>query len=176
MTAGTEVQDTEAAAQQVREQLGAWVAQVIALRRQVTDAFPAAGSPPGMFYTALLATRAAMDQTEEILRSATSYSRASRRWAQDAEFAEADEFDRRSAQARRAGRGVGDYTTGRERQADVNLQMLPTTRENRAKQRIRDECDEFLETIRITYRGMDSTRQDIATALRYFQWESNLER
>lgn len=159
-----------------RAGLQQWAYQVIALRRQVADAFPPAGAPAGRVYEALVTTRAALDQTEEILRNAVGYRGGVRRWAQDAEFEEADEFDRRSAAQRRSGREAGNYTTGREREADIRLQMLPQVRENRARTRLRDECEELLEAIRIAHRGIDGARQDLVAVLRYLQFESHLER
>jgi hypothetical protein len=169
----TEQNDPAAA---VRQEMQGWLQEVAALRQEVAASLPVRGSSPERFSEALLVVRAHQDRVEEILGNAVSLHHMARRWAWDHEASAEDAFDARSAQQRRSGRGNGEWTTGRERQADINLQILPEIQRTRAARRFADEIDEVLERIKAAYRGLDATRQDLGTYLRYLQWESVHER
>jgi hypothetical protein len=153
-----------------------WLQEVTALRQQVAEIMPPAGSAPGDFAGVLMRARASQDRVEEILGMAVSLQHAARRWAWDHEAVAEDAFDQRSSQQRRTGRGNGEWTTGRERQADINLLILPELQCARAARRFSSEIDELMERIRVIYRGLDATRQDLGSYLRYLQWEVAHER
>jgi len=170
-----EPQDDPAAA--VRAQLAGWLDEVLGLRRQVRRACPARGSAPPLFHDAMLEARGCQDRVEEILGEAQALCGSARRAAEAAREQAEDSFDEASAALRRqAVRRDADYTTGREREADVNLQIRPQRARQRSLARIRDECDEAVTRIRDAYFGINGTRQDLGRSLGYFAWESTLDR
>jgi hypothetical protein len=157
------------------QQLRDWAFEAVELRREQAERFPPAHAQMRQLYDALHLLRAAMYRVEELLGSAVITRGQARRWQQSQAHKAEDAFDQKSAQLRRAGRR-DDYSTGRERQADISLQNLDIRRAERDAQRSRDEADDLLERIRVAYRGMDADRQMLNRMLGYLQWETNLER
>jgi hypothetical protein len=162
-----------APAEAVRAELEAWVTEALMLRRRSADRFPGAGATPPQVHEALLATRADLDRVEELLGAAMMLRGGARRWSVQEAAAESDAFDETSARLRRQGRR-DDWSTGRERQADVSLLILERRQAARGAQRFRDECEDMLERIRLAHDGLKGTCRDLAASLGYFRWESSL--
>lgn len=121
--------------------------------------------------------RGCQDRVEQILGEAESLRHMSRRWAWDLEATADDAYDAQVAANRQMGRGgEGDYRTGRERQAEINLSILTQLQAHRSARRFYDEVDELVERLRILHRGIDGTRQDLGNYLRHVQWEKSMER
>jgi hypothetical protein len=153
-----------------------WLAEAQQLRTMVSRALPQRDAHASRFYEALHYVRAAQDRMEELLGNAITMRGGARRWARSYTDAAEDAFDARSAALRSTGRGQGDYSTGRERQADVNLQILGSLQTARAAQRMFDEAEEILERLRLAHRGIDTVRQDLNAMLRYLNWDTHMER
>jgi hypothetical protein len=154
-----------------------WLQEAQQLRAQVAAAVPPLGSHSDRFAEALLVARGCQDRIEQLLSEAESLRHTSRRWAWDLEATADDAYDAQVAANRQMGRsGEGDYRTGRERQAEINLSILTQLQAHRAARRFYDEVDELVERLRILHRGIDGTRQDLGNYLRHVQWERNMER
>jgi hypothetical protein len=153
-----------------------WLAEAESLRKMAKATLPAEGSAPGEYAQALLRIRAWQDRVEELLGQAESLRHASRRWSWDQEAAADDSFDAQVGSMKQMGQLGGDFTTGRERQAQINLLILPQLTEARSARRFHDEVDELLDRMRIIHRGMDGARQDLSTFLRWLSWEKAMER
>jgi hypothetical protein len=100
---------------------------------------------------------------------------AARARAKDAAGERSDKWDERSAALRRT--AVGDqYQSGRQHEADVNLEILPQTAAARTAQRVADLADDTSRQVELLFKGLDGARYDLVARLRYLQWEDSISR
>lgn len=151
-------------------------AEAAALRAQVSAKFPAHGAPVPAYIEALHFTRAVQDRVEELLGLAGQVCAWARSWHVSAVNAETDAYDRAVAMLKRTGRHAGDYTSARERQADVGPRITTETQRTRAAKALLDDMEAARERIRTAHGGINGTRQDLGTLLRSVQWESSIDR
>jgi len=84
-----------------------------------------------------------------------------------------DELDARiNARAMRA----REFESARERFAAARLDVLGKLQEARSAQKLADMAASAEARIRLAYRGLESLRSDLQTALRHVSWESSLDR
>jgi hypothetical protein len=153
------------------------LADLLDLRREIGEAAPAADAAPPQIADALTVVRGLLDRMEEIYSRLTGMHGSARRSARQLSQALDDAADPVYCRLRdEAARRGGNYSTGRERAADVNLETLEQRRAHRQAEILEDVSGEILERARLAYRGADGARQDLNTRLRFLQWESNLER
>lgn len=151
------------------------LAEALDLHRLASDGMPSAEAPAQSIYETLIRVRGYIDRLSEVYGRAIAMEGSARRAARrDADVA-SDTFDESSVAQRRAGRRE-EWTTGRERQADISLTMLQQTRELRAAQRLADECKEARDRIKLIYDNMEGQRRDLHAGLGHHKWESHLDR
>jgi hypothetical protein len=150
--------------------------EAMELRQRAAAQLPPQHAAADRFAEALLTVRACQDRIESLLGEMESLRHQARRWAWDHEAAAEDAFDAQVQLQRRAGRQGDDFRTGRERQAEINLLILPQLQTARGARRFSDEVDEIMERMRLLHRGLDGTRQDLGAYLRWLQWEKAMER
>jgi hypothetical protein len=159
------------------QRMEALLTEMLVLRRQVSEAFPADGAQPPDVADALVTVRGWLDRMESIHGTCIGLHGAAKRHSRTAAQAADDSYDVVAVRLRDAARRRdSSYSTGRERQADVNLEILEQLRQQRHAQRVEDAMYEMLERVRLAYRGADAVRQDLNGRLRYLSWESHLER
>jgi hypothetical protein len=151
-------------------------AEAAALRSRVSAAFPAHGAPVPAYIEALHFTRAVQDRVEELLGLSGQVCSWARRWHVSAADAEADAYDQAVAALRRTGRHAGEYSSARERQADVGPRIATERQRTRAAKALLDDLEAARERIRTAHAGINGTRQDLGTLLRSVQWESSIDR
>ncbi len=147
-----------------------WLAEVAELRRvEVPDA---SAQPPAV-YKALLEVRGNLDRVEEILSQAMALRSGAEARARELTEMADDELDTRindrAARAR-------EFESARERFAAASLDVLGVRREARSAQKLADMAASAEARIRLAYRGLESLRSDLQTALRHVSWENSLDR
>lgn len=160
---------------QVRDRLTGMVAEALELRFSLK--YPEPGASPAQLSETLLDSRRRCDRIEELYGKAIRLRGQARRTAA-ARTAEVDElWDHAVTANRRAPVRPGDeYATAKERHAEANLATLDQRRQARIAADVADFCDECADVLRLTHRGMDTVRQDLAALLRASAFESHLER
>jgi len=147
-----------------------WLAEVAELRRvEVPDA---SAQPPAV-YQALLAARGALDRVEVLLAQAMALRSGAEARARELTEMADDELDTRiNARAMRA----REFESARERFAAASLDVLEKRTQARSAQKLADAAASAEARIRLAYRGLESLRSDLQTALRHVSWESSLDR
>lgn len=93
-----------------------------------------------------------------------------------------DAWDRASQLVREQARNIpvtrrsDEFLTGKERAADTNLAVLDQRIAARQAADLAHTCDEAVDVLRLSHRGLDGVRQDLLTILRTLAFESHLER
>ncbi len=136
---------------------------------------PEAGASPGVVHAALLEVRGRLDRLEYLLLEVTGYRGGLRTTARERGEEADDAYDRAlSALGRRAVHR--DYEGAQERYAQARLQAIEERRRARLAQRVLDSVDNVESQVRTMHRGLRDVREELATTLRYLQWEFSLER
>lgn len=121
--------------------------------------------------------RARQDRVEELLRTTLRLRARAHRRAQLAQHGLDDAFDQALHNHRAApvARG-GEFTSAHERDAEANLATIDLRFAARTANTLAHRCDETVDVLRLTHRGLDGVRQDIHALLRAAAFESHLER
>jgi hypothetical protein len=165
------IDETREVRVEVRVALDGMVAEALALRYAAEPVKP--GSTPALFVDALIDLRQRLDRVEELYGKALRVRGQARRGAEQTEAVAQDAFDT----AMLAGQDTREeFSSARERNAEANLAALSERRAARSGALLAGYCDEAVELLRLTYRGLEGARQDILAAMRLFQFESALER
>jgi len=147
-----------------------WLQKVAELRKVKV---PGPDADPPAVYKALLEVRGNLDRAEEILSQAMSLRSGAEIRAREMTERADDELDTRiNARAARA----REYEAARERFAAARLDVLGKLQEARSAQKQADLAVSVESRIRLAYRGLESLRSDLQTALRHVSWESSLDR
>jgi hypothetical protein len=149
--------------------------EALYLRHQASLVLPADNAVPDRLREALQTYRGLLDRMETLQSLAIGMTGYARRHARAMADAAEDAYDAESARQRRSGRQA-EYSSGRERQTDVSLEILQQRRTARQAQAVKDEAEDVVERIKSAYRWMDSTRRELSDTLRSLSWESNMER
>lgn len=160
------------AAEAVKAQCAEWLRQAHELR-QVSDVIPDPGSPPRLFYEALLQIRGHLDSMERLVDNAIAMRGSTTRAAADLHNATEDAWDNLAAVGRKRAK---EFEGARERYADWNLGVLPQRQQERQMQRLAEVARETEDRVIKLYRGLNDARQDCLKALGFLTWESTLER
>lgn len=121
--------------------------------------------------------RGRQDRVEELLRQVTRIRGRAVLAAQLAQHKLDDGVDQalhtnRTASVSR----LGEYSSAHERDAEANLATIDLRFAARAAHQLARRCDETVDVLRLTHRGLDGIRQDIHALLRASAFESHLER
>lgn len=148
-----------------------------ALEHRITAILPPVGASSAMVQESLHAVRQRLDRVEELLGKALTLRARAHSRATNAQHVLDDAWDLAAQRRRTAPVAFGaEYTSARERNAEANLATL----DQRAAQRIHADaaqrCDNAVEFLRLTYRGLEGIRQDHHMILRALQFESSLDR
>lgn len=161
--------------EELRTALSTMMAEALDLRLGVK--LPAAGSGLIEIEQSLLDVRRRQDRIEELLGNAIRAKARCHRAANHATAAAHDAFDQ-ALQAARSGpvmRG-GEYVSAKERQAEANLATMSARIAQRNAEDLHMVCEEAVDLLRLTWRGIDGARQDLLTLIRSAAFESHLER
>lgn len=160
------------ATDKIKSTLDGYVAEALQLRFDAQPPKPDASS--AVLIDTLTDARIRLDRIEELYSKALQLRGQARRAAAISDAVAKDA----SAQAAHANRQVrrDDYTTGEERHAEVMLQVMQEIRAARELELLRQQCDEAVELLRLTHRGIEGVRQDVLALIRLFQFESTLDR
>ncbi len=125
----------------------------------------------------LVDVRARQDRVEELLVQAIRLRAAAQRAAAQLSAQADDAWDTAVRRVRSAPvQSGGEYSSARERHAEANLAILDQRHAARTATDIAHRCDEIADLIRLTHRGLDTTRADAHALLRTLAFESHLER
>lgn len=69
---------------------------------------------------------------------------------------------------------MGDYTSARERAAEINLKLLDFKRSERLANELSSTANETYEYIKIAHNGIDAVKHDLQSIIRVYQIESSL--
>ncbi len=150
------------------------VTEAIKLR---ADAGLAGTLDPVELSATLRDVRGRQDRIEELLRNTMRLRARIQRAAQLKQHALDDATD--TALHERRGAAVtpgGEFSSARERTAEANLVTIDLRFAARDAQQLAHRCDEAVEVLRLTHRGLDGVRQDVHALLRATAFESHLER
>lgn len=151
--------------------------QTEALDLRFGGALPDSSAGNKQIVDTLLDVRRRVDRVEEVYGKAIRLRAEARRQHTAVKAVVEDAWDRSAVAARRASVGRGDeYATARERHAMANLDVLELRRDERSAGQVVDVCDEAVEMLRLTYRGLVDLRQDFLAILRSIQFETTLDR
>ena len=115
-------------------------------------------------YQALLKARGSLDRVEVILSQAMALRSGAEARARELTENADDELDTRiNARAMRA----REFESARERFAAASLDVLGKRQEARSAQKLADMAASAEARIRLAYRGLESLRSDLQTALRH---------
>jgi hypothetical protein len=156
----------------VRATLTTYLDEVLSLRFGYQP--PKPGQPLSTHLDTLLDVRQRLDRIEELLVRAVQVRGVARRKAEHATAVADDAFDKAIHNARLG--AAGEFTSAKERTAEANLDSLDTRREARSANLLAEYCDQHVELLKLTHRGLDSARHDLLTTMRVFHVESALER
>lgn len=132
---------------------------------------------PADLAAALRDVRGRQDRVEELLRTTLRLRARAQRGAQLAQHALDDAFDQAIHTNRAASvTPGGEYSSARERTAEANLATIDLRGTARGTHTLAHRCDETVDVLRLTHRGLDGVRQDIHALLRAAAFESHLER
>lgn len=156
------------------------VAQLEVLRSEATElrfgvSLPARVATPQEVLDRLHEVRANYDRVEELMQ--TAY-RIKERLARDAAFHAAVHEDAWDTEMNRYNRSPvrrGEFEAPKERYSEVNLTTLEQKRAARQAQRTLSHATEVWNSIKTSYRGLDTLRSDVLTMLRTAQVLSTLE-
>lgn len=151
---------------------GGIIAHATALRAFTN---PPSGSAPDAVHLALVDARARLDQLEELLGQAMDARHASAMEATRLEQAAQDAWDEVADSSRKQGLRA-EFEGAQERYATWRLKTRPqhlAARNARAMADIAAACEA---KVRMLYRGLDGTRQDLHKRLSALAFENNLER
>jgi len=159
-----------------------WLKEVAELRQLMAPdengelhpfGLPEPGDGPAKVYQALLKARGSLDRVEVLLAQAMALRSGAEARARELTENADDELDARvDARARRA----REFESARERFAAASLDVLEKRREARSAQKLADMAASAEARIRLAYRGLESLRSDLQTALRHVSWENSLDR
>lgn len=132
---------------------------------------------PGEMSATLRDVRGRQDRVEELLRNAVRLRSRVQRAAQLTQHCLDDATDQALHNNRSASVSqLGEYSSARERTAEANLATIDLRVNARDAHQLAHRCDETVEVLRLTHRGLDGVRQDIHALLRASAFESHLER
>lgn len=159
--------------------LEAYLTEALELR-VVTD-LPDPGSDPKHVLESLVHTRGRLDRVEELLQRALRLRHRVQRSVAVVRAVHDDARDAvlTNARKQRGGpvtRDNDQYTSAQERAAEANLATVEHRRSLRQAEEVASHCDEAVEILRLTHRGLEGIRVDHLTVLRAVQFESTLDR
>lgn len=121
--------------------------------------------------------RKRLDRVEAILARTIRIRGMAKRNLAMAQATADDAFDRVIDANRSAVTSRGnEYSSARERAAEANLATLDLIHRARHAAASASICDDAVEVVRLSWRGLDGLRQDLQTIMRSMAFESNLER
>lgn len=148
-----------------------------ALDLRFAGELPKPGLDGALLTGLLLDVRQRLDRVEELLARALRIRGHARRQADHVSAVAEDALDGAIVRARTAPAIRGDeYSSAKERLAHANLQVLDERRAARAAAELAHHCDEAVDLLRLTQRGLESTRHDHLALLRALQFESTMDR
>ena len=162
--------------ERLRAALDGYTSEALTLRF-AADPLPGSHATPQQILGALTDTRRRLDRLEELLGFAIRLRAATHRVHAQATATHDDAWDAAVVDERNApvARG-GDYTSARERHAYANLAVLDHRHTQRRAADLLSSCDEAVDLLKLTHRGLDGVRHDLGTILRTITFESTLER
>lgn len=167
------VADPQEAAQ---TEITEWLRQALDLRRTVSERYPRSTAGPEDVHAYLSDTvRPALDRLEGLLQQAASWKAGSDRMAAISRDAYEDAWNH-TWSAQRNTRRMAEYSTGREREAEIDLAVFEIKKTWRQARSVAAQFAEAERRLTIVYRGVEGTRQDILARLRSYQVLSSLER
>jgi len=132
---------------------------------------------PAYLAVDLREVRGRQDRIEELLRNAVRLRARVQRAAQLTQHRLDDATDQALHTNRTASvTPLGEYSSARERTAEANLATIDLRVAARDAHQLAHRCDETVDVLRLTHRGLDGVRQDIHALLRASAFESHLER
>lgn len=149
--------------------------EAVKLRFEVTP-LPITATVPQVL-ASLLDVRQRLDRVEELLGQAVRVRAAVHRQRALDQAAADDDWDTAVTAARAAPVTRGDeYSSARERAAAANLSTMSARRTARRSVELAQRCDEAVDLIRLSHRGLGDIRQDHLAILRALQFETTLDR
>lgn len=128
----------------------------------------------------LVTVRARMDAIEVLQDEIIAFRTRARVLLKESEAAVDDKWAERVVQppsTRRRASFDGTFDTApRERYAQADLAVLEDRRKARRRDRVMDACNDAVDRVRVTYRGLDGVRMDLHAMLRGLSVETRLER
>lgn len=158
----------------IKEKLDARVKEALKLRFEADVLHAGAGQEE--ILQELIAVRQRLNRLEGIfdevlLTRADLYSRYN-----EAQVISRDAWEAQVTKTRKSTSAWGnDYSTGREREAEINLTILTQRRTEASSEKIAIYADERFKLIRNSYYGLDGYRKEILARLQSFRSETAWE-
>lgn len=165
--------------QTLEEQAANCKARAEYIRAQVKAVYDNARqqASPHAYRQALEQVRSYQDSMEEYVSLAISVKGALVRQAMTAQFAYDESWGQQADQNSKTSVRRGEEMEGpRERYARFDMNVFPQLREHRQAEQRTALAQELLDDMWLRYRAINATREDIATILRAYAFESSLER
>lgn len=163
----------DATDEQIRTFCNDSITEVLELR--FTELKVGPHSAPGQVQEEEWEVRARLERVDELLLQAYRLKESLKRASAKAKAIYDDAWDTESDRVNNSITGrMGDYTSAKEKAAQINLKLISKKREQRSADERLSFATEAYYFIKEVHDGLQSTKQDLQSVIRTFQIESSV--